>query len=116
MHAAIRSVKGFIERIRQSEEDVRRRWVIILSSITSVLVIFLWIGAMSLAIKSPEAPAGFAVKEVIPEERGTGLAAVLKAGVGALGKGLSLGARDILASIGSIVGRKRTIEITPGGR
>lgn len=117
MRAIIRKTKNFIEQIRGAEEAVRRRWVIILSSVASVFVIFLWIGAMSIAIRAPEGPAGFVLREEAPsEERGGGFAAVLKAGVRALGEGVAEGARDILASISGIVGKKRTIEIVPGGR
>jgi hypothetical protein len=50
------NLKHFITHIQNADEPVRRRWLLILSGSSMLIVIALWIGYINLIVTAPEGP------------------------------------------------------------
>lgn len=76
---------GFITKIRQGDEPARRRWLIILSGLTMIAVIGLWLGYLDLTVESVD--SGETISQAAnPAE--PGFDQIFGAGLGAIVSGL----------------------------
>ena len=66
----------FIEKIRNSHEEIRRRWLVILSGSSMVIVIALWVLYINVTIQNTPSP----VTETVKETQNPGLAEVFLTG------------------------------------
>ena len=59
------SIRNFFAKIQNSSESVRRRWLVILSSLSMLFVITLWVGYINVIVK----PADIKKEEVLASPR-----------------------------------------------
>ena len=59
----IGGIKNFIKNLRDENENTKKRWLIILSGVTMVLVISLWVGYFNLTLPRVAPPSGIVKTE-----------------------------------------------------
>jgi len=94
----------FIEKLQNSDEDTKHRWMLILTAVAMTIVIFVWLAYFNNLV------AGFsAAPEPVTEETGFGFWATMKNGI-AIVYGGSI---DKLRWLGGILGEPREYIIPP---
>jgi len=51
-------LKRFIKRLQRSNDAAKKRWLVILTAASSLLVIILWVGYLKLAVVAVAVPSG----------------------------------------------------------
>ncbi|MEK7612005.1 MAG: hypothetical protein AAB407_01565 [Patescibacteria group bacterium] len=77
----MRSIIRFIQNLQEQSESVRRRWLVILSGGTMLVVLLVWVGYLKAIIPSTEVPT------VEAESEKMGFTESFKAGLVIVGEG-----------------------------
>lgn len=96
--------KSFLERLREADDAVKRRWLIIGTSIVMIAVVFVWLSYFENLLKS-YSPS----PEPIIEESGFAVVEIMKNGTAIVLRGFLERARDFF----DVFGRTQQFMITP---
>lgn len=93
--------KDFIEKLQNSDEAAKIRWLIVLSAIAMAIIVGLWLFFLNVSVEK--------VGSIKAEESGIGFWLVFKTGMKAVGESI---AEKIKILVSPIIG-ERTITISP---
>lgn len=100
------SIKKFFSKLQDSDEATRRRWLVLLSGASMIIVITLWISYVNLIVE----PVGR--EEKIAESRiEPGFAEVMRAGLTVVAKEIKEAAINTLAYVRVTVGSTNQIKV-----
>ncbi|MBI4086317.1 MAG: hypothetical protein HY433_03725 [Candidatus Liptonbacteria bacterium] len=68
---------NFLKRLQESEENVKRRWLILGSAVMMILVVFIWLNYFNTLVQQASAPA-----QTEQAERGLTFWQTFKSGLG----------------------------------
>ena len=100
----MKSITAFIRSIQEAPLAVRKRWLVVFTVPTMVVVIALWAGYMRTAVGGEEVVVRVEASEV-------GIFQVMRAGVGVVGERVENGFHRATALVTGTLGSSRVIEI-----